>query len=88
MERTIKQAVIARIQNELDANVACDGISDSTSLQDDLNIDSLQAVQVIIQLEEEFAVDLPDDAMLSMHTVGDVCKAIQTRLSERGRPVE
>lgn len=41
------------------------------SFADDLKADSLQLVELIMALEEEFGIQIPDEAAESMATVGD-----------------
>ena len=57
------------------------GIEDSkiqskSSFVDDLGADSLDTVELIMQLEEEFGIEIPDDAAESIQTFGDAVKYI------------
>ncbi len=47
-------------------------ISLNSHLQDDLGIDSLDAVELALQIEEVTGVAIPDDAFAQMKTVGDI----------------
>ncbi len=47
-------------------------ISLDSHLQDDLGIDSLDAVELALQIEEVTGVAIPDDAFAQMKTVGDI----------------
>ncbi len=47
-------------------------ISLESHLQDDLGIDSLDAVELALQIEESLGVAIPDDAFAKMETVGDL----------------
>ena len=47
------------------------------SLQDDLGADSLDAVEVIMALEDEFDISIDDDAAQNIKTVGDLVKYIE-----------
>ena len=58
------------------------GIEDSkiesgSSFVDDLGADSLDTVELIMQLEEEFGIEIPDDAAETIQTVGDAVKFIE-----------
>lgn len=44
---------------------------------DDLSADSLDIVELIMSIEEEFDMQIPDDAAEKIVTVGDVVKYIQ-----------
>ncbi|PID79949.1 MAG: acyl carrier protein [Clostridiales bacterium] len=49
-----------------------DTITLQSHLQDDLGIDSLDAVELALQIEEELGVKIPDDVFAKMETVGDL----------------
>ena len=55
-------------------------ISTEASFVDDLGADSLDTVELIMQLEEEFGIEIPDDADENIKTVGDITKYINERL--------
>lgn len=48
-----------------------------TSLIDDLEADSLDAVEVIMALEDEFGIEIPDEEAEHFKTVNDICKFIE-----------
>lgn len=49
----------------------------NTSLVDDLEADSLDAVEVIMALEDEFGIEIPDEEAENFKTVGDIVKFIE-----------
>lgn len=51
-------------------------ITMDTDILKDLEADSLDAVEVILGVEEEFGVEIPDDAADSFQTVADIVKYI------------
>lgn len=51
-------------------------ISPTTKLGD-LNIDSLDMVEIVMELEEEFDISIPDNAVELVNTVGDLIRLIQ-----------
>ena len=53
-----------------------DKISESASFIDDLGADSLDTVELVMAFEEEFGVEIPDDAAESIQTFGDAVKYI------------
>ncbi|HEY8364035.1 MAG TPA: acyl carrier protein [Haloplasmataceae bacterium] len=63
------------IANEL--SVSKDEITLETNLQDDLGADSLDAVELIMTIEEEFEISIPDDAAQNLRTVGDIVKFVE-----------
>lgn len=48
-----------------------------TRLGEDLNADSLDIVEMLMALEDEFGVDIPDEEIEKMKTVGDVVSYIE-----------
>ena len=54
-----------------------DKVTTNANIQDDLGADSLDVVDLIMSLEEEFDVEIPDEAVESIKTVGDVVKYIE-----------
>ena len=54
-----------------------DELTLDTSLKDDLNADSLDAVEVIMALEDEFGIEIPDEEAEHFKTIGDICKFIE-----------
>lgn len=49
---------------------------------DDLGADSLDIVELIMALEEEFDMEIPDEDAEKITTVGDVVEYIKTRVEE------
>lgn len=54
-----------------------DTITLETSLTEDLEADSLDAVEVIMALEDEFGIEIPDEEAEHFKTIGDICKFIE-----------
>lgn len=52
-----------------------DTITLDTSLTEDLEADSLDAVEVIMALEDEFGIEIPDEEAEHFKTIGDICKS-------------
>ena len=51
-------------------------VTDNASFIDDLGADSLDTVELVMAFEEEFGVEIPDDAAEKIGTVGDAIKYI------------
>jgi acyl carrier protein len=52
-------------------------VAESASFIDDLGADSLDTVELVMAFEEEFSVEIPDDAAETILTVGDAVKFIE-----------
>ncbi len=48
-------------------------------ISDDLGADSLDIVDMVMSLEEEFDVEIPDEEIENMKTVGDVVRFIESK---------
>ncbi len=54
-----------------------DKVTDDASFIDDLGADSLDNVELVMAFEEEFGIEIPDDAAETIQTVGDAVKFIE-----------
>jgi acyl carrier protein len=54
----------------------------SADLQNDLGADSLDGVELIMALEDEFGVTFPEDAAVNIRTVEDIVNYIESRKSD------
>lgn len=50
---------------------------------DDLDIDSLSLVEIAVQLEDKYAVKIPDEDLTSLRTVGDAVAYVQKMETEK-----
>ena len=52
-------------------------VTADTNLMKDLEADSLDAVEIIMGIEEEFGIESPDDEAEKFQTVGDLVKYVE-----------
>ena len=52
-------------------------VTDEASFIDDLGADSLDTVELVMAFEEEFEVEIPDDAAETIQTVGDAISFLE-----------
>jgi acyl carrier protein len=57
--------------------VDAEKVVDNADFIDDLGADSLDRVELVMAFEEEFGVEIPDDAAESIVTVGDAVKFVE-----------
>jgi len=62
-------------------NVEEDKVVEKASFIDDLGADSLDTVELVMAFEEEFGVEIPDDAAEKIQTVGDAVDFIKANAS-------
>ena len=72
MSDSIREKVIEQLIAASDEEIAPESITDQTSLRDDLDLSSLQAVTLVMDLEDEFGVVIEDEEIEQLSTVGDV----------------
>ena len=76
MEFEKLQGIIAEVLN-VDAEV----ITMATTFVDDLGADSLDIFQIIMGIEEEFDIEIPQEAAENIVTVGDAVEQIKSALN-------
>ena len=73
----IQKDVFARVEKIIHAQIGSDSaLSSETNLQDDLGMDSLELVELGMELEHSFGVELPDADMRRCVTVGDLVQLV------------
>lgn len=73
----IFEKVKAILVDQLDVDE--DAITMDSSIIDDLGADSLDVVDMVMSLEEEFDTEIPDEEIEGMKTVGDIVKFIEAK---------
>lgn len=58
-----------------------DGLTMDTSMMKDLKADSLDAVEIIMSLEDEFGVSIPDEDAENFKNIGDIVKYIEDKMA-------
>lgn len=56
-------------------------VVESASFQEDLGADSLDVVELVMAFEEEFGIDIPDDDVTNLKSVGDAVNYIKSKQS-------
>ncbi|HPY29594.1 MAG TPA: acyl carrier protein [Verrucomicrobiota bacterium] len=74
-ENNIEQRVKKIIVEQLGVNE--DQVTAEAKFIEDLGADSLDTVELVMALEEEFGHDIPDEQAEKLQTVGDVIKYIE-----------
>jgi acyl carrier protein len=58
-------------------------VTPAASFIDDLGADSLDTVELVMALEEEFGIEIPDEDAEKMGTVGDAVKYIEQKVGNK-----
>lgn len=72
MELEKIKAIIAEV-----LNIDADSITADTTFVDDLGADSLDIFQIIMGIEEEYDIELENEAIEQIQTVGDAVEALR-----------
>jgi acyl carrier protein len=57
-----------------------DKITEDANFEEDLEVDSLGVVELLMALEDEFGVKIPDEDAENIHTVGQAIDLVQAKL--------
>ena len=66
----------------LELGVDYAGIADGDSFAVDLGADSLDLIEMVMSLEKEFDIDIPDSIAEELHTVEQTVKYLQERMEK------
>lgn len=72
----IKDIIVEQLDVEEDA------VTMEVSITDDLGADSLDVVDLVMSIEESFDVEIPDEEVENIKTVGDIVKYIENKVEE------
>jgi len=81
MSSNVQEKVRAIIAEQL--GVKPEQVTPQASFIDDLGADSLDTVELVMALEEEFGVEIPDEEAEKLVTVGDAIKYIEDKAGQK-----
>ncbi|OHS86567.1 acyl carrier protein [Streptococcus sp. HMSC34B10] len=55
-------------------------VTENLSLKDDLNADSVDLMEFILTIEEEFGIEISDEEIDNLHSVADVLAVIKNKI--------
>lgn len=84
MTERIDPAVTAKITQALASYLKRDpaSITEAHHLRDDLGLDSVAIIELLFEIEERFKLQIPDQDLPGLSTVGTVAAYVQRRLAE------
>ncbi len=71
LEKRIKEIIVEQL------GVNADEVTPEASFIDDLGADSLDTVELVMALEEEFDIEIPDEDAEKITTVGEAIKYVE-----------
>lgn len=76
----IQEKVIKIVSEQLSEDISA--IKPESSLVNDLNADSLDQVELVMELEDEFDLTIPDEEAQKISTVGEAIDYVYNHLQE------
>ena len=73
----IQETVIELLKEYMTDEVDPNSITLESSVRDDLGLDSLAVVEMVLDVEMKFDVEVDDDDAQSLQTVGDIVKYVE-----------
>jgi acyl carrier protein len=85
MAELTKEEIRAKIKSIVTENlgVSEDQVTDDAQFSQDLGADSLDQVELVMSLEEEFGAEIRDEDADSLNTVGEAIAYIEKRLADK-----
>lgn len=71
----VLEKVIAILSDQFDVDETT--ITPDTLIADDLGADSLDVVDLVMSIEDEFEIEVPDEAIEGIKTVSDIVKFVE-----------
>ena len=78
MESEVFDRIREYLADQLDVDP--DKITPDSDIVEDFGADSLDVVDMITTLSDEFGVEIPDEEIENFHTVGDVVQYVEDRM--------
>ena len=78
MESEVFERIREYLADQLDIDP--EKITPDSDIVEDFGADSLDVVDMITTLSDEFGVDIPDEEIENFHTVGDVVQYVEDRI--------
>jgi acyl carrier protein len=72
VEKRVREIVAEQLERDVNE------VTNTASLIDDLGADSLDVVELVMKMEEEFGIEIPDEEAEKIKTVNDVIQYITT----------
>ena len=76
----IKNKVTAIIVDQL--SVDANEVQPEAHLQNDLGADSIDSAELIMEFEQEFSIDIPEEQAEKIQTVGDTLKYLENNIKK------
>jgi len=79
---SVKEKIYEVVTRRMKRNIT--ELTDETNLKKDLNADSIDTVEIIFEIEEEYEIDIDDKYAEQINTIGDAVRVVEQIISENG----
>ena len=76
-----RERVIELILGASDEEMTAEQVTPATSLRDELDLTSMQAITLVMDLEDEYEIEVEDQEIERLETVGDVLALLDAKLA-------
>jgi acyl carrier protein len=83
MNRTDLSAIVLELL-EKEPGESYPGLEEATTLREGLNLDSLDMAGLVLHIENRFGIQIENDLLERIATVGDVLDAIEQKVAAKG----
>jgi acyl carrier protein len=83
MNRTDLSAIVLELL-EKETGESYPGLEEATTLREGLNLDSLDMAGLVLHIESRFGIEIENDLLERIATVGDVLDAIEQKVAAKG----
>ncbi|GAB4348887.1 MAG: hypothetical protein Kow0073_02080 [Immundisolibacter sp.] len=73
--------ILETLMARLSAVTGVDTVTEQTDLVSDLGLDSLQVMELLMEMEDAFDISIPVNVMAEVRTVGELAGAVQALLN-------
>jgi acyl carrier protein len=84
LKATVKKTVVS----VMGAPIEAEAINDSASYKDDLGLDSLAILEIAVELDRVFEIEVPEEELASILTIQDTVEVIQKYCALKEHRVE
>jgi acyl carrier protein len=78
----IRLRLLERLSKASATGISAEQITETTSLREDLKLDSLEMVTLVFDLQDELGVVIEDEELYSIITVGSLMEIIEAKLAK------
>jgi acyl carrier protein len=79
-DRAIMDAVCELLQQHNPRNIL---LRSETKITSELNIDSVEVMDLVMEIEQRFDIDIPISMLSDVETIGDLAEIVATRVRDR-----